>query len=145
MVHDYRDRQLVSLIGTLRLERAYYYCGTCGQGCCPFDHAAGLDERHLTPAVQRLTTLAESLVAPAFVDLSVDGATMDVLVCHLAGGLSATALQRCGPCANLESGHHLGPPVYRVPTRRTTSCACAVVRPSRGWAGCSPASAATST
>ena len=41
-----------------------------------------------------LTTLAESLVAPAFVDLSVDGATMDVLVCHLAGGLSATALQR---------------------------------------------------
>jgi hypothetical protein len=37
--------------------RAYYYCGACGHGSCPWDQEVGLTEQHLTPAVERLATL----------------------------------------------------------------------------------------
>ncbi|HWG43201.1 MAG TPA: ISKra4 family transposase, partial [Gemmataceae bacterium] len=63
--HDHARRTLVSLFGTLRYRRAYYYCRRCGKGICPFDQQAGLDEHHLSPAVQRLTCLAGS-VSPSF-------------------------------------------------------------------------------
>jgi hypothetical protein len=45
--------------------RAYYYCRRCGTGFCPFDHDAGLTDRHLTPALERLATLAGA-VADSF-------------------------------------------------------------------------------
>jgi hypothetical protein len=47
------------------LTRAYYYCRCCGQGFCPFDDDAGLTERNLTPALERLATLAGA-VADSF-------------------------------------------------------------------------------
>jgi hypothetical protein len=48
----------LSLFGNLGCSRAYYYCRRCGWGHCPFDTQAGLTDRHLTPAVERLATLA---------------------------------------------------------------------------------------
>jgi hypothetical protein len=63
--HDDRDRTLVSLCGAIHYQRAYYYCRRCGEGYAPFDEQAGLTPRALTPAVERLTTLAGG-VSPSF-------------------------------------------------------------------------------
>jgi len=63
--HDDASRTLVSLFGTLRYRRVYYYCRRCGKGFCPFDQQAGISEHHLTPAVQRLASLAGG-VSPSF-------------------------------------------------------------------------------
>ena len=46
------------MLGPVRYLRAYYYCRACGRGLCPFDQQAGVTARHLTPAAERLTTLA---------------------------------------------------------------------------------------
>ena len=59
--HGYRPREPLSLLGPLPLERAYYYCGRCGQGQAPFDEATGLTPKRLTPGAERLTCLAALL------------------------------------------------------------------------------------
>ena len=59
------DRTLVSLFGPITFRRAYYYCRRCGKGQCPFDHHAGIPSHQLTPAVERLTSLAGG-VSPSF-------------------------------------------------------------------------------
>ena len=56
--HDDAQRTLVSLFGPITYQRAYYYCRRCGQGQCPFDHHAGIPAHQLTPAVERLASLA---------------------------------------------------------------------------------------
>jgi hypothetical protein len=52
---------VVSVLGTVRYRRAYYYCRVCGAGVCPFDRQAGVTARHLSPAAERLTALAGSV------------------------------------------------------------------------------------
>jgi hypothetical protein len=59
--HQDRARTVVSLFGTLHYQRACYYCRRCGQGLAPFDQQAGITTRNLTPAVERLATLAGSV------------------------------------------------------------------------------------
>jgi hypothetical protein len=56
--HDDPSRTLVSLFGPIRYCRAYYYCRRCGQGRCPFDQHAAIPEHNVTPAVERLASLA---------------------------------------------------------------------------------------
>lgn len=56
--HDDAERTLVSLFGPITYQRCYYYCRLCGQGQCPFDDHAGIPEHQLTPAVERLASLA---------------------------------------------------------------------------------------
>jgi hypothetical protein len=56
--HDDAQRTLVSLFGPITYQRAYYYCRRCGKGQCPFDHHAGIPAHQLTPAVERLASLA---------------------------------------------------------------------------------------
>lgn len=63
--HADRDRTVVGLAGTLRYRRACYYCRRCGRGSAPFDRHAGITARHLTPAVERLATLAGA-VGPSY-------------------------------------------------------------------------------
>jgi hypothetical protein len=48
----------VSLLGALRLQRAYYHCRHCGQGHWPWDATLRLSAQRLTPAAQEVTTLA---------------------------------------------------------------------------------------
>ena len=50
--------RLVSLSGDVRYQRAYYYCRRCGQGFFPFDQQAGIPAHRLTPAAERLASLA---------------------------------------------------------------------------------------
>jgi hypothetical protein len=48
-------------MGPVPCERAYYYCGRCGQGLFPWDQAVGLTPRSFTPATERLVCLAGTL------------------------------------------------------------------------------------
>jgi hypothetical protein len=52
-------------VGPVRYCRAYYLCRRCGQGLFPFDRQAGLTTRNLTPALERVATLAGT-VADSF-------------------------------------------------------------------------------
>src|SRR5262249_25096618 len=63
--HDDREHTLVGLCGPVRCRRAYYYCRACGRGFFPFDQTAGVSTRRLTPAAERLATLAGA-VADSF-------------------------------------------------------------------------------
>jgi hypothetical protein len=63
--HDEAGRTLVSLFGPIRYQRAYYYCRRCGRGYHPFDAQAGIPTHQLTPAVERLASLAGG-VSPSF-------------------------------------------------------------------------------
>ncbi len=63
--HSHRPHTSLSLVGTIRYRRAYYLCRRCGQGVFPFDCDAGLTARDLTPALERVATLAGA-VADSF-------------------------------------------------------------------------------
>src|SRR5207237_2526106 len=57
-----RAKSFVSVLGPLRLERAYYHCAVCGRGFCPRDRALGLEGGSLSPAVTRMTAAVGALV-----------------------------------------------------------------------------------
>src|SRR5437588_1559270 len=57
----YRSKATLSLMGTVTCQRAYYYCGRCGQGVLPWDEKVGLTARSFTPATERLVSLAGAL------------------------------------------------------------------------------------
>lgn len=61
----HREHTSLSLVGPVRYRRAYYPCRICGQGLFPFDRDAGLTTRDLTPALERVATLAGA-VADSF-------------------------------------------------------------------------------
>ncbi len=48
-----RAKCFQSVLGELKLERAYYYCPGCGRGWYPRDRALALEGASLSPAVQR--------------------------------------------------------------------------------------------
>ena len=53
-----REKRIVSLLGELRLKRAYYHCRHCHGGHVPLDQEAELSAHHLTPAAAEVTCLA---------------------------------------------------------------------------------------
>jgi hypothetical protein len=63
--HSHRPHTPVGLVGAIRYHRAYYLCRRCGRGSFPFDQQAGLSARNLTPALERVATLAGT-VADSF-------------------------------------------------------------------------------
>jgi hypothetical protein len=54
----YREKGLLSVLGPLTVDRAYYHCSHCHQGHCPGDDAFGLDKGDLTSGAAELTSLA---------------------------------------------------------------------------------------
>lgn len=58
-----RAKTFASVLGPLRLERAYYHCAVCGRGFCPRDRAMGLKGSSLSPAVTRMTAAVGALVS----------------------------------------------------------------------------------
>ncbi len=52
-----------SVLGRLRLERAYYYCKVCEAGFCPRDRALGLEGGSLSPGVLRMAGLVGAMVS----------------------------------------------------------------------------------
>jgi len=107
--HGDRERSPLGLFGPIRYRRAYYYCRRCG-GLCPFDARAHLSARALTPAAERLATLAGG-VADSF------GKGADLLR-EMAGlRLSESTVERTTEdvgarlAALLAAGITFGPPV----------------------------------
>lgn len=58
-----RTKQVSSVLGLLRLERAYYYCSSCGHGFCPRDQQLGIEDRSLSPALTRMVGTVGALVS----------------------------------------------------------------------------------
>jgi hypothetical protein len=58
-----REKTFESVLGQLKLERAYYYCAACGHGFCPRDRQLGLEDTSLSPAVTRMVAAVGALVS----------------------------------------------------------------------------------
>jgi hypothetical protein len=55
---NYRPKDLVSLLGIIRVARGYYHCPHCGQGQFPWDQTLRISPQRLTPAAQEVVCLA---------------------------------------------------------------------------------------
>jgi len=58
-----RTKGFESVLGELRLERAYYHCEVCGRGFCPRDRSLGLEGSSLSPAVTRMVGQVGAMVS----------------------------------------------------------------------------------
>ena len=58
-----RSKRFDTVLGAMRLERAYYDCPQCKTGFCPRDRAMGLEGRSLSPAVTRMVGTVGALVS----------------------------------------------------------------------------------
>jgi len=55
---NYRPKTFLSLLGDIRLERAYYHCDKCAQGSFPWDQTLRLSAQRQTLAAQEVITLS---------------------------------------------------------------------------------------
>jgi hypothetical protein len=58
-----RGKTFESVLGSLRLERAYYHCELCEAGFCPRDQALGLEGGSLSPGVLRMVGRVGAMVS----------------------------------------------------------------------------------
>jgi hypothetical protein len=58
-----RSKQVESVLGPLRLERAYYHCSTCGHGYCPRDRQLSIENTSLSPALTRMVGTVGAMVS----------------------------------------------------------------------------------
>lgn len=58
-----RGKTFESVLGPLRLERAYYHCERCEAGFCPRDRALGLERESLSPGVLRMVGQVGAMVS----------------------------------------------------------------------------------
>jgi hypothetical protein len=49
-----QDKTFGSVLGPLKLSRAYYHCAACQRGFCPRDGVLGLQDGSLSPGVLRM-------------------------------------------------------------------------------------------
>ena len=55
---EYRPKSFLSLVGEIRLSRAYYHCPHCHHGHVPWEETLRLSPQRLTLAAREVTTLA---------------------------------------------------------------------------------------
>ncbi|MSQ97485.1 MAG: ISKra4 family transposase [Gemmataceae bacterium] len=60
---EYRHKNVVCLLGDIRIARGYYHCKHCGHGHFPWDGVLRLSERALTLGAEEIVTLGGSLDA----------------------------------------------------------------------------------
>lgn len=58
-----RVKAFQSVLGELKLERAYYHCRACGSGFCPRDRQLGIERTCLSPAVVRMIGKVGAMVS----------------------------------------------------------------------------------
>ena len=51
---EVREKELMTVLGKIRLKRAYYYDKDCGHGWCPRDKELGVESSSFSPGVQRM-------------------------------------------------------------------------------------------
>lgn len=54
---DSREKDVVTVVGTVKLERGYYYCAVCGQGVIPEDRELDIEDTSFSPGVRRMMGL----------------------------------------------------------------------------------------
>lgn len=52
---EYREKQLRTVLGPLRVRRAYYHCANCGQGKAPLDGTLDVIATSFSPGLRRLS------------------------------------------------------------------------------------------
>lgn len=55
---EHREKDIVSLLGTVRFSRCYYHCGHCHRGHFPWDETLRLSPQRLSPGAQEVVCLA---------------------------------------------------------------------------------------
>lgn len=58
-----REKAFTTVLGVLRLQRAYYHCEACGQGHFPRDAALGLRDGTLSPGLVRMIGVVGAMVS----------------------------------------------------------------------------------
>ena len=58
-----RQRTIVTVLGEIEIERAYYDCEIHGRGFCPRDRALGIEGSHLSPGVLRMVGAGAAAVS----------------------------------------------------------------------------------
>src|SRR5258705_13631789 len=58
-----RWKSFHSVVGELKLERAYYHCWECKRGFCPRDRAMGMDATSLSPAIVRMIGTVGTMIS----------------------------------------------------------------------------------
>ena len=58
--HDHRSKTLLTVLGPVELERAYYVCPRCHQGHCPRDRELDAERQESSPGVRRMMALVGS-------------------------------------------------------------------------------------
>ena len=58
-----RCKNFNSVLGAVRLLRAYYHCELCEEGFCPRDRSLGLEDGSLSPGVLRMVGLVGAMVS----------------------------------------------------------------------------------
>ena len=58
--HDTRPKQLTTVVGEVRFERAYYVCSACRRGQSPRDRELDVVRTACSPGVRRMTALVGS-------------------------------------------------------------------------------------
>jgi hypothetical protein len=51
---EYRDKEVLTVLGPVTVRRAYYYDQDCGEGFCPKDAALDIAETSFSPGVRRI-------------------------------------------------------------------------------------------
>lgn len=97
---SHRPRTVDSLLGPVRITRAYYHCCHCHSGFAPGDAVMRLPEAELTPAAYEITCLAGAL--SAFAEAA------EVTLLKMAGlRLAESTVQRATETAGAEVGRRL--------------------------------------
>ena len=82
-----RSKSFHTVLGTVTLQRAYYYCADCHTGFCPRDRELGLADGSESPGIQRMNALTAAMVS--FQESS-------LLLRELAGvEINAKRVERC--------------------------------------------------
>ena len=89
--HSYQQRQVLTVHGGIKVQRAYYYCGRCRQSFLPYDEVLGLTDE-ISPGLMPLVCLAGTLLP--FAD-----AAEDVLKRFAGVRVSASTVLRCTEAA----------------------------------------------
>jgi hypothetical protein len=101
-----RTKQVQSVLGPLRLERAYYHCSCCGHGFCPRDQQLQIENTSLSPAVTRMVGTVGAMVSfqegsellTELAGVAVDAQQVERTAEVLGAEIAEDERQHCEPC-----------------------------------------------
>ena len=122
-----REKSFVTVVGRLRLRRAYYHCRVCDSGWFPKDKALGMTQRSVSVGMVRLIGLAAAHVSFAelsgllrdLADVSVSARQVERTAEALGAGIAADERERIDLEPNAARTMYLGMDGTGVPMRKS--------------------------